>query len=458
MDERIELKDKKLVVVGLARSGMAACRLAIKHGAQVTGMDQKTAEQLEDTVQALDVLGVKVQSGSLSKEILVSADLVVVSPGVPLNLPALLAAKEAQVPLISELELGARFCKGQIAAITGTNGKTTTVHLLHEIVKEAKKPCALAGNVGVPFCEVAESLPPDGIAVLEVSSFQLEAIASFRPQVAAILNITPDHLDRYENMQVYVEAKARIMRNQKPKDVLVLNGEDKYTPLLSNQAPGRVLTFSSKRPPEIEGCWAQDGRIYYRYFGLGQAVMMLADELLILGQHNLENALAASAMALALGIDPKYIVQTLKRFRSVPHRLEVVGKIEGVTYINDSKATNVDAVSKALESFNKPIILILGGRDKQGDFSMLTPLINRYCRAVVLMGEAAAVIEAQLRVSCPVKKVKTLQEAVVEARGLAQLQDVVLLSPGCASFDQFKNYEDRGEEFARLVKSMEANG
>ncbi len=458
MDEKTNLRDKQVVVVGLARSGAAACRLAVKHGAHVTAIDQKAADQLGETIAAMEALGVKVLCGGLPKDALTSADLVVVSPGVPLNLPALLAAKEAQVPIISELELGARFCKATIAAVTGTNGKTTTVHLLYEILKEAGRPCALAGNVGLAFCDVAESLPEDGIAVLEVSSFQLEAIESFRPQVAAILNITPDHLDRYENMQAYVEAKAAIMRYQKPKDVLVLNGEDKYTPLLSNQAPGRVLTFSSKRPPEIEGCWAQDGRIYYRYFGLGQNVMMLADELIIPGQHNLENALAATAMALALAVEPKIIVQALKHFRSVPHRLEMVGKIGGVAYINDSKATNVDAVSKALESFRKPIILILGGRDKQGDFAMLNPLINRYCRAVVLMGEAAGTIEAQLRVSCPVKKVKSMQEAVLEASQVAQPQDVVLLSPGCASFDQFKNYEHRGEEFARLVNAMEGNG
>jgi UDP-N-acetylmuramoylalanine--D-glutamate ligase len=371
-----------------------------------------------------------------------------------LEQPIMKEARALGIPVISELELGYRFCRGKIAAITGTNGKTTTVHLLQQMAQDADVPVVLAGNVGLAFSQVAEAVPENGIAVLEVSSFQLETIQLFRPQVAAILNITPDHLDRYLNMQSYIEAKARIMSNQEAKDILILNGEDKYTPLLANQTQSRLLTFSALRPPEIEGVWVERGRIFYRLFGLGQDEIMLADELLIPGPHNLENALAAIAVGLSLGLPPKSLAQTLRKFRGVVHRLEPVKRIKGVWYINDSKGTNVDAVIKALQSYTSPIVLILGGRDKNGDFRALRDLLLQHVRAVIVMGEAAEVIVKQIEGTIQILREPDLEKAVRAAAGIAGEGDVVLLSPGCASFDQFRNFEHRGDTFKEIVNRL----
>lgn len=459
MKTPLDVENKKVLVVGLARSGVAAAKLLCKHKGIVTVTDQKAESELQEALAELDGLGVTIEVGGHQVQSFEQAELIVLSPGVPMEQDVLQQAAAAGTPIISELELGYRFCKGKVAAVTGTNGKTTTVHLLHQMFEDAGIPCVLAGNVGVPFTAVAESLPSNGVVVLEVSSFQLETIDTFRPDIATILNITPDHLDRYSNMQFYVEAKASIMKNQLPNDIIVLNGEDKYTPLLSTQAEGRVLTFSSQRPPEIEGCWVEDSAIHYRIFGLGQGVIMLADELLIPGPHNLENALAAIVMGLAFGIKPKDLLKTLRHFKGVEHRLEPIGTIDGIKYVNDSKATNVDAVSKALESYTNQIVLILGGRDKQGDFTKLIPMIEKHVAAIVVMGEAAGVIENQLKGVAKIVSVKNLEEAVKEATSCAGEGQVVLLSPGCASFDQFKNFEERGKAFKELVRVLkESNG
>lgn len=449
-----DLQNKNVAVIGMARSGLAAAALLKKHGARVTVVDAKRAEDLAEPLRQLQALQVAAETGISSPACLKTAELIVISPGVPLEQPALAEAKAAGIPVISEIELGYWFCKGRVAAITGTNGKTTTTHLLAAIVQEAGVPCIMAGNVGVPFTSVVESLPEKGIAVLEVSSFQLETIREFRPNVAAILNISPDHLDRYSGMQSYIEAKARIMSRQTANDIIVLNGEDKYTPLLSTQAPSRVLTFSRLRPPEIEGLWVEKGKICYRLFGLGQSELILADELLIPGPHNLENALAASAMALSLGIPAKSLSRSLRQFRPVTHRLEPVGLVRGVHYVNDSKGTNVDAVQKALQSYTAPIILILGGRDKHGDFTTLRELLKERAKAVIVMGEAADVIAHQIKGAVQVIHEKDLPHAVRTASSTAVEGDVVLLSPGCASFDQFKNFEERGERFRELVKQL----
>jgi UDP-N-acetylmuramoylalanine--D-glutamate ligase len=450
----MDLRDRNVTVIGMARSGLAAAALLKRLGARVTVTDAKSAEELAPAVGQLQALGVAVETGERQPSNLKKAELIVLSPGVPLEQPALVEARALAIPIISELELGYWFCQGRVAAITGTNGKTTTTHLLNAIIQEAGVPCIMAGNVGIPFTSVVESLPPQGIAVLEVSSFQLETIKEFRPTAAAILNITPDHLDRYSGMQSYIEAKARIMSKQGPNDILILNGEDKYTPLLSTQAPSRILTFSRLRPPEIEGLWVEKGRICYRLFGLGQSELMLADELLIPGPHNLENALAACALALSLGIPAKSLAKSLRQFRGVPHRLEPVDFIDGVRYVNDSKGTNVDAVMKALQSYNTPIVLILGGRDKNGDFTALRDLLKERVKAAVVMGEAADIIAHQIKGAVQVIHEKDLAGAVRSAANVAVEGDVVLLSPGCASFDQFKNFEERGEKFRMIVKQL----
>jgi UDP-N-acetylmuramoylalanine--D-glutamate ligase len=450
----MDVKDRKVLVVGLARSGRAAAALLHRHGAQVTVTDRKSREELGAAVAEMEALGVKVENGEPSPESLAAAELIVISPGVRLDLPELAAATARGATVWSELELGFHFCHGRIAAITGTNGKTTTAHLLAQMVRDAGAPGVLAGNVGVAFTGVVEEVPPQGIVVLEVSSFQLEGIQDFKPEVATILNITPDHLDRYSNMQAYIEAKAMIMRKQAPTDVIVLNANDKYTPLLAAQASGRVLTFSTQRPPEVEGTWVENGLIRYRLFGLGQGELLPADELRIPGPHNLENALAAAAMALALGLPAPSLVQSLRSFPGVAHRLEPVGQIRGVRFVNDSKGTNVDAVIKALQSFSSPIVLILGGRDKHGDFTALRDLLRERARSVIVMGEAADVIADQIKNTVPILQEPDLIRALQAAVGQAQMGDVVLLSPGCASFDQFNNFEERGEVFRAEVQRL----
>lgn len=454
MKESLELKDKKVLVVGMARSGRAAAALLRRRGAQVTITDQQNAEALGEAVVAMDALGVTTETGGHHPDSLKAAELIVLSPGVPLSVPLIQEARERDIPIISELELGYALCRGKVAAVTGTNGKTTTVHLLYRMLEDAGLPAYLAGNVGIPFTQLAEEVPEAGIVVLEVSSFQLETIQNFKPRVAAILNITPDHLDRYPNMQVYVEAKAKIMRQQSTHDFLVLNGEDKFTPLLITQANSRLLTFSRLRPPEIEGTWVEKGKIRFRVFGLGQGEMMLADELLIPGPHNLENALAATALGLSLGVGPKSLARTLRQFRGVPHRLEPVRTVDGVRYINDSKGTNVDAVSKALQSYRASLVLILGGRDKHGDFASLNELLREHVRAVIVTGEAADTIARQIQGTVSIQHAPRLEQAVRAAAETARAGDVVLFSPGCASFDQFKNFEERGEAFKALVGKL----
>jgi UDP-N-acetylmuramoylalanine--D-glutamate ligase len=449
----MEVAGLNVLVIGAARSGRAAAALLRRRGAQVTLLDQKPALELAEAAAEMSALGITLVAGGHDPAAFQGAGLIVISPGVQLGLPEIQDAVRRGVPVISELELGFRFCRGRVAAVTGTNGKTTTVNLLYQMVRDAKLGGVLAGNVGTAFTGVVEDVGEQDIAVLEVSSFQLEAIQQFRPDVAAILNITPDHLDRYPNMQAYVEAKAAVMRNQQAKDVIVLNGADKYTPLLAAQAPSRVLTFSTQRPPEVEGLWVEQGRIMFRFFGLGQGEVLPADELLIPGPHNLENALAATAMGLALGLPLASMANSLRTFRGVAHRLEPVGTIHGVRYVNDSKGTNVDAVVKALQSYPS-IILILGGRDKHGDFTVLRDLIRERVRTVVVMGEAADVIAPQIENTVPILHVITLSEAVRAAAGAAREGDVVLLSPGCASFDQFKNFEHRGEVFRAEVQKL----
>ncbi|MCD4812413.1 UDP-N-acetylmuramoyl-L-alanine--D-glutamate ligase [bacterium] len=454
MKEKIEVKDKSVLIIGMARSGCAAARLLHAQGAKVTITDIKPAEELESAIEALTPLGITIETGGHNPESLKTAELVVISPGVPAAQPVVQEAENLKIEMISELELAYNFCDNKIAAITGTNGKTTTVHLLDAMLRDAGISCVMAGNMGRPFSEVVLDLSKNTIVILEVSSFQLERIKNFRANVAAILNVTPDHLDRYTGMQAYVEAKTRIVRSQQSSDVLILNGEDKYTPLLVNQASGRLLTFSALRPPEIEGTWVERGKIFYRLFGLGQDEMMLADEMLIPGPHNLENALAAIAMGLSLGIGAKNMVKTLRQFRGVPHRLEPVKRSRGIWFINDSKGTNVDAVEKALQSYKSPVILILGGRDKNGDFRRLRELILQRARAVVVMGEAAKTIAEQLEGTVQIIHENELGGAVHAAVSIASEGDVVLFSPGCASFDQFKNFEERGETFKQLVEEM----
>jgi UDP-N-acetylmuramoylalanine--D-glutamate ligase len=446
---------KQIAVIGLGRSGFAAARLLTVHGAHVTVLDDKTPEKLTAWIEKLQALPqVKLVMGGIDPTRIVVSDLVVISPGVPALHPALVSAREKGIPVIGELELAFGYCNAPIAAITGTNGKTTTTTLLEIMINASGKKAIACGNIGKAFAEAVFELTTEDAAVLEVSSFQLETIEEFRPHVAAILNVTPDHLDRHADMQAYVEAKGRIFENQKPGDSVILNVSDKYTPIYTGLAKSDVYFFGfagAIRGDKKPGCYIEKGMIEL----LGRPLIQ-ATELLIPGPHNLENACAAALMASLMGVTDDVIAQTLRTFKGVEHRLEPAGEVEGVRFVNDSKGTNVDSVVKALESFDKPIVLMLGGRDKAGDFTRLSALVKEKVTRIVAFGECKNKVVQQLSPSATVVEAETLEEAVNGAFVASEKGGVVLFSPGCASFDMFQNYEDRGRQFKAVVQKLKA--
>jgi UDP-N-acetylmuramoylalanine--D-glutamate ligase len=364
-------------------------------------------------------------------------------------------AREKGVPVIGELELAYGYCPASIAAITGTNGKTTTATLTAAMIQASGKKAVACGNIGRAFSEAVFELTSEDWAVLEVSSFQLETIREFRPNVAAILNVTPDHLDRHESMQTYAELKGRIFENQKPEDAVLLNASDHYTPLYSSLVKSQLYLFGftqGARTSSRPGCFVVGKKIEL----LGRTLLSTSD-LRIPGPHNLENACAAALGASLGGVTDSAIANTLASFAGVEHRLERAGEINGVRFINDSKGTNVDSVMKALESFVKPIVLILGGRDKGGDFLKLSSLVKEKVTRIVAFGEAKAKIVRQLSESATVVEAGSLEEAVGGAYTACEKGGTVLFSPGCASFDMFENYEDRGRQFKEVVQKMQRN-
>lgn len=452
------MKGKQVAVIGFGRSGFAAARLLSVHGAHVTVMDDKTPEKLNAWIEKAQGLSqVKLVLGGVDPTMTSNADLIVVSPGVPANHSALVRAREKGVPVIGELELAFGYCNATVLALTGTNGKTTTTTLLEMMMKAAGKKAIACGNIGKPFAEAVFELTADDMAVLEVSSFQLETIEEFRPEVAAILNVTPDHLDRYEDMQAYVEAKGRIFENQTKGDVAILNVADKYTPIYATLVKSQLYYFgfadlaAGTGREQKPGCYVKNGVIEL----LGRPLVK-ANELLIPGPHNLENACAAALMASLSGASDEAIAKTLREFKGVEHRLEPAGEVNGVRFINDSKGTNVDSVVKALESFSKPIVLILGGRDKAGDFTKLAALVKEKVTRIVAFGECKAKVVQQLSSAATVVEADTLEEVVNGAFVASEKGGVVLFSPGCASFDMFQNYEDRGRQFKAMVAKLTA--
>jgi UDP-N-acetylmuramoylalanine--D-glutamate ligase len=338
-----------------------------------------------------------------------------------------------------------------VAAITGTNGKTTTTTLIHAMIQASGKKAIACGNIGKAFSEAVFELSSDDWAVLEVSSFQLETIQEFRPNVAAILNVTPDHLDRHEGMQAYVETKGKIFENQKPEDAALLNVMDKYTPIFTSLIKSQIYLFgfTGNKSMQKPGCYVMGDKIEL----LGRKLISTSD-LKIPGPHNLENACAASLMASLCGVSDEVIAKTLSEFTGVEHRLEAAGEINGVKFINDSKGTNVDSVMKALESFDRPIVLILGGRDKAGDFTRLAPSVKERVTRIVAFGECKAKVTQQLSGAATVVEAGSLEEAVSGAFAVSEKGGTVLFSPGCASFDMFQNYEDRGRQFKAVVEKL----
>ena len=445
---------RRVTVVGLAKSGIAAARLLHEAGAVVTGTDVKPLEALGREAARLREAGVRLLTNGGAERAFDGATLVVVSPGVPLDSAQLAPARRAGVSIIGELELGWRAMHAETIAITGTNGKTTTTALTGALLAEQPRPVLVAGNIGTPLAAHGLTFPDDGLVVAEVSSFQLETIDTFQPRVAAVLNITPDHLDRHRSFDAYVAAKARIFLNQAPTDCAVLNADDPAAAALAARTRGRVIWFSRRRPLE-HGVFVRDGWVAAKLNGHIEAICPLA-EMQLRGQHNVENVLAATACALWLGLGTAAIRRAISRFRAVEHRIEFVRDLRGVPFYNDSKGTNVASTIKALESFDERVVLIAGGKGKGQDFAPLAEAARGRVRHAVVIGEdGARVASALAAVGIGVSAAPTMQAAIDAARAQAGPGDVVLLSPACASFDMFDNYEHRGDVFKKLVGALE---
>ena len=447
----MELKGKKVLVVGLGKSGLAAALFLRHRGAQVTVSDARSAEALAKDIPALLEEGIMVETGGHGLLTFRRQDLIVVSPGVPLNTPELAQVRSFGLPVIGELELAARFLKGKILAITGSNGKTTTTALVGEILEKAGIPTLVGGNIGVPVVSLIEATTDETWSVLEISSFQLESTVEFHPSIAVILNITPDHLDRHGTFENYALAKERIFAAQDANDSVVLNADNARSAQAAVRSPARVYSFSVEHPVE-RGAWLEQGYLIYRHSEdePAEAVMPLSG-IPLKGTHNVENVLAAVCAARLAGAPVDAIRKAIEDFRAVEHRLEYVATINGVEYYNDSKATNVDATAKAIAAFNSGIHLILGGKDKGSDYTQLAQLLRQRVRALNTIGTAAAKIESQLRGVVAIRTCETLDVAVSAAGNAARPGDVVVLAPACSSFDQFENYEQRGKVFKQLV-------
>ena len=448
----MELNNKRVLVVGLGKSGVASALFLKSRGARVTVSDSKPEAELRNEILLLLEHGITVETGGHGDRTFRGQDLIVVSPGVPFDAPQLEQARAIEEPVIGELELAAQFLAGPIVAITGANGKTTTTSLAGEIIAAGKFPTLVGGNIGTPAITFVDQAKSQTWIVLEVSSFQLETIVSFRPRIAVILNITPDHLDRHKTFANYVNAKARIFENQKPDDFTVLNADDATTAGLAGRTRAQLYWFSRKKTVE-KGALVRDAHIFFRDGQREREIMPLA-EIPLKGSHNLENVLAGVAIGALVGCEPGQIRAAVRNFKAVEHRLEFVAKIAGVDYYNDSKATNVDATIKALESFPGNIHLILGGKDKGSDYTVLNELLRQRVKRVYTIGAAAAKIESQIQGAVEIDHAETLEAAIRRASESAVAGDVVLLAPACASFDQFQSYEHRGRVFKEAVFSM----
>ncbi|HEV2401652.1 MAG TPA: UDP-N-acetylmuramoyl-L-alanine--D-glutamate ligase [Candidatus Sulfotelmatobacter sp.] len=447
----MELNGKRALVVGLGKSGVASALFMKARGARVTVSDTKSGDELRNEIPTLLDHGITVETGGHGDRTFRDQDLIVVSPGVPVDAPPLVQARSLGETVIGEIELAAQFLPGPIVAITGSNGKTTTTALTGEILAAGGLPVLVGGNIGTPAISFAERAKPETIIVLEVSSFQLETIQTFRPKIAVILNVTPDHLDRHRTFEIYADAKARIFENQQSSDFAVLNADDPTCVSMGKRTRAQVFWFSRQKEVE-QGAWVRDGNIVFRD-AKGQREILQVSDIPLKGAHNLENVLAAVCSGVLMGCPPDKIRQAVHDFKAVEHRLEFVATIGGVDYYNDSKATNVDATVKALESFPANIHLILGGKDKGSPYTVLNDLIRQRVKRIYTIGAAAAKIESQVK-GAEIVHAETLENAIRKAHAAAQPGDIVLLAPACASFDQFKSYEHRGKMFKQIVKGL----
>jgi UDP-N-acetylmuramoylalanine--D-glutamate ligase len=447
----MDLNNKRVLVVGLGKSGVASALFLKSRGARVTVSDSKPETELRNEILLLLERGITVETGGHGERTFREQDLIVVSPGVPIDAPQLLQARNLGEPLIGEIELASQFLAGPIVAITGANGKTTTTSLAGEIIAAGKFPTLVGGNIGTPAISFVNQAGPKTWIVLEVSSFQLETTINFHPKIAVILNITPDHLDRHKTFANYVNAKARVFENQSVDDFTVLNADDPTTAALSNRTRAQLFWFS--RNNEVErGAFVRGDQIYFRD-GHSEREIMPPPEVPLKGTHNLENVLAGISIGMLVGCQPAEVREAVRNFKAVEHRLEFVARIAEVDYYNDSKATNVDATIKALESFPANVHLILGGKDKGSDYTVLNELLRQRVKRVYTIGAAAAKIESQIQ-GAEIDHAETLENAVRHATESATPGDVILLAPACASFDQFQSYEHRGRVFKETVHSL----
>ncbi|HCE69543.1 MAG: UDP-N-acetylmuramoylalanine--D-glutamate ligase [Geobacteraceae bacterium GWC2_55_20] len=446
----MELKNKKILVVGLAKTGVACARFLASKGARVTVTDLRNETQLAGPLAELAGFEIERELERHDQATFLASDLIVVSPGVAMDLPQLLAAQKAGIEIISEIELAAHFIDVPLAAITGTNGKTTTTTLLGAIFKHNGYHTFVGGNIGNPLIEMAESHQIVDQVVAEISSFQLEWINSFRPTVAALLNLSEDHLDRYPSYRDYINAKLRIFENQTKDDFAVLNRDDELVWEQAGKLAARVFPFS--RTVELEeGIFYRDGVITYRHDGHEECFPTAAIRLQ--GVHNQENIMAAMACALLLGCRPDETFETVLCFEALHHRMEFVREVRGVRYYEDSKATNVGSVQKALESFEE-ITLIAGGKDKGGSYEPLAGMVKERVRHLILIGEAAGRMQAELGGLTDTRRAATLEEAVQLAAEITDAGGTVLMSPACSSFDMFRDYEERAQRFIAAVKAL----
>jgi UDP-N-acetylmuramoylalanine--D-glutamate ligase len=448
----IDLGGKRVLVVGLARTGVVTSLFSAGYGATVTATDEKPESQLAEAAARLRAAGVTVELGGHRPEIFLEQDLIVVSPGVPAKLPQLEAARAKGILVWSEIELAWRLLRGKLIAITGSNGKTTTTSLVAHILKTANIPTLVGGNIGVPLLALVESSMDTTVTVAEISSFQLETIEAFRPEIGVLLNLTPDHLDRHESFEKYARAKMRMFANQLERDAAVLNADD---PEITRRMPSRGHIYWFSRQKRVaEGAFLRDDQIFFRMEGR-EVALARRDEIPLRGEHNVENVLAACAAAYLAGATPEGIANGVKTFRGVEHRLEFVAEVGGVNFYNDSKATNVDATVKAIEAFPGPLIVILGGKDKGSPYTPLSQLLQQRARLALVIGAAAGKIAADLGDAVAVEQAGTMDRAVRTAFERAKPGDTVLLAPACSSFDQFENYEHRGRVFKELVAKLE---
>jgi len=455
LQTKLDVKGRKALVIGAARSGIASARFLAQRGATVALNDRKPLGEWSKGALDLKTEGVGLVEGDAPSWLLDQIDLVIISPGVPTKAIPIRYADRRGAEVIGEIELASRFLRGRIIAITGTNGKTTTTSLIGEMLKDAGLKVQVGGNIGKALISMIDSSRDDGWNVVEVSSFQLETVVDFHPTVAAVLNVTPNHMDRYETLMDYAAAKHNIFRKQTAGDVAILNADDEIVSSWASSLRAHVVQFSVKRKLD-EGLFLRNRDLVSRTKD-GERVLMTRDEMNLRGMHNVENVLAAFAAGLACGAAPDSLRQTVRRFRPVEHRLEEVAEINGVRFINDSKATSVDATMKALEAFaDEPgkVVLILGGRGKQASYEPLTDLIKSQVRKMILIGEDAKTIEAEIGDAAQYEHASDMRDAVEKSFAAAQSGDVVLLAPACASFDMFESFEHRGKVFKNEVQRL----